>query len=51
MQMASKQAQHFDQFAFANPLLEAAMAGLIGRILGGHLRPLCAAAKNPEHAV
>ena len=51
MQLMGKQAQHFDQLAFANPLLEAAMTGLIGRILGGHLRPLCTAAKNPEHTM
>jgi hypothetical protein len=47
MQMVSQQAQQLNELVFANPLLEATVAGLIWWILRRHLGPLRSTAKNP----
>jgi hypothetical protein len=47
MQMLSQQAQCLNELALADPLLEAAVAGLVRRILRRHLGPLRATAENP----
>jgi hypothetical protein len=46
MQMSGQQTKRFDQPALANPLLKASVAGLVRRILGGQLRPVCPGAQN-----
>jgi hypothetical protein len=51
VQMLSQEAEHFDKPALTNPLLKAAMASLVGRVLARHFSPLGATAENPEHAV
>jgi hypothetical protein len=51
MQMSDQPAKHFNESAFANPLLEAAMARLVGKILARHFSPLNPAAENPQHSV
>jgi hypothetical protein len=51
VQMLSQEAKHFDKPALTNPLLKAAMASLVGRVLARHLSPLRATAENPQYAV
>jgi hypothetical protein len=51
VQMLSQEAKHSDEPALANPLLKAAMASLVGRVLARHLCPLGATAENPQHTV
>jgi len=51
VQMLGQEAKHFDKPALTNPLLKAAMAGLVGRVLVRHFSPLGATAENPQHAV
>jgi hypothetical protein len=49
--MSGEQAQHLNQLALSNPLLEAAMAGLVRRIFVGQFAPLCPSAQHPQDSV
>lgn len=51
VQVPRQHGQRLLQFAAAHPLLEAAMAGLKGRILLRQFTPLRSRAQYPEHPI
>lgn len=51
VQMLSQEAEHLNKPALTNPLLKAAMASLVRRVLARHLSPLGATAEDPKYAV
>lgn len=50
-QVSGERLEHAPEHALANPLLHAAMAGLIGRELAGQRFPGCSGPEDPENPV